>query len=260
MNRDGSFTDASRFEDLRPVSHEYRSRCHLRVNRYLRKPGGKYLLDVASGPIQYPEHRTYSEGYGVRICGDISVQALREARRRLGDTGRYVQCDIVRLPFKTNAVDGVVSLHTVYHVPAGEQSIAFGEIVRVLKPGSRAVVAYDWANHSPLMTLATSPRLAMRAVRRVFRLMEKRQNKECGTTAAGLYFHPHGFSWVQQNLISRYNMEIAVWRSVSIPFLRMYVHRWLFGTLFLRCVYRLEEIFPGFLGKSGAYPLFIFTK
>jgi ubiquinone/menaquinone biosynthesis C-methylase UbiE len=260
-NQDGFFTDASRFEDLRPVSAEYRSKCHLRVNRYLGKKGAGILLDVASGPIQYPEHRSYSDGFEFRICGDMSMAALREARRQLGDAGRYVQCDITHLPFKSAAVDAAVSLHTIYHVPAQEQGVAFEEVVRVLKQGCTAVIVYDWANHSLLMTFATAPRLAVRAFLRGMKFLRKKKRiKESGHSAPELYFHPHGHLWVKRNLLSRYDMDIMVWRSVSIPFLRMYIHQKLAGRLILRFIYRLEEVFPGLLGRLGAYPMFIIRK
>jgi len=61
---------------------EYIHKCHLRVNRYLNNQG-RYLLDAGSGPIQYPEYLTYSEGYEVRICVDISFLALQEAQTNL---------------------------------------------------------------------------------------------------------------------------------------------------------------------------------
>ena len=37
-------------KDFRVVSRDYIHKCHLRVNDYLPRRG-KYLLDVASGPI-----------------------------------------------------------------------------------------------------------------------------------------------------------------------------------------------------------------
>src|SRR5512137_25918 len=81
------------YEDLRPVSREYIERCHLRVNRHIVKEG-KYLLDAGSGPVQWPAYLTYSEGYQYRVCMDISLVALQEARSRLGDKGLYVVGDI----------------------------------------------------------------------------------------------------------------------------------------------------------------------
>ena len=58
---DGNYQNA-RYEDLRPVAREYIHRCHLRVNRFLN-PRGNLILDAGSGPVQYPEYLTYSEGY-----------------------------------------------------------------------------------------------------------------------------------------------------------------------------------------------------
>jgi uncharacterized protein YbaR (Trm112 family) len=76
LSAEETFVDASKFEDLRPVSKDYIHKCHMRVKRHIRG-GGKYLLDVASGPVQYPEYLTYSSGFDFRICMDFSIGALR---------------------------------------------------------------------------------------------------------------------------------------------------------------------------------------
>ncbi|HEX5106438.1 MAG TPA: class I SAM-dependent methyltransferase, partial [Pirellulaceae bacterium] len=138
-----AFVDAQNWEDLRAVAQDYIRACHRRVKRHLR-PTGKYLLDVASGPVQYPEYLEYSERYAVRICVDISFAALREARRKLGDRGIFILGDITNLPLAEGIADGVVSLHTIYHTPADEQATAFREIYRVLAPGCTAAVVYCW--------------------------------------------------------------------------------------------------------------------
>src|SRR4030043_1429392 len=95
---DGFYQNAS-YEDLRPVSHEYIHNCHLRVLRHLNHIG-RFLLDAGSGPIQYPEYLEYSRGYQFRVCADISLIALQEARKRIGSHGLYGVCDIAKLPFK----------------------------------------------------------------------------------------------------------------------------------------------------------------
>ncbi|HEX7555044.1 MAG TPA: class I SAM-dependent methyltransferase, partial [Leptolinea sp.] len=133
----------ARYEDLRPVSHEYIHRCHLRVNRYL-SPVGSLLLDAGSGPVQYPEYLTYSEYYQHRVCLDISILALKEARQRLAEHGLYVVADVANLPFKPEAFDGLVSLHTLHHLPLTEQRKAYIEFMRVLSPGRTAVVINGW--------------------------------------------------------------------------------------------------------------------
>ena len=145
---DGVYQNA-RYEDLRPVSSEYIHRCHLRVNRHLKK-GGRFLLDAGSGPIQYPEYLTYSETYQKRVCLDISMVALQEARQRIGDHGLFVVADVANLPFKSGVFDGVVSLHTLHHLPLQDQSRAYGDLYRVLAPGSSMVIVNGWTD-SPLM-------------------------------------------------------------------------------------------------------------
>src|SRR5512141_2874572 len=82
VEADGNYQNA-RYEDLRPVARDYIHRCHLRVKRHL-KPTGRFFLDAGSGPVQYTEYVTYSHGYQYRVCVDISIVALQEARARLG--------------------------------------------------------------------------------------------------------------------------------------------------------------------------------
>ena len=113
-------------------------------------PEGKYLLDAGSGPIQYPEYLTYSEGYQYRVCLDISIVALEEARKRIGERGLFVVADVANLPFKKDAFDGIVSLHTLHHLPAEDQNKAYFDLYRTLKTGSSMVVVNGWTV-SPLM-------------------------------------------------------------------------------------------------------------
>src|SRR5512145_2861194 len=123
---DGTYQNA-RYEDLRPVSSEYIRRCHLRVKRFL-KPSGQFLLDAGSGPVQYAEYLTYSEGYARRVCVDISIVALQEARQRIGEHGLFVVADVANLPFKAEPFEGIVSLHTLHHLPLEEQEKAYEEL------------------------------------------------------------------------------------------------------------------------------------
>ena len=141
----------ARFEDLRPVSREYIHRCHMRVKNHLPALG-QYLLDAGSGPIQYPEYLTYSDSYDYRVCADISIQALTEARKRVGNHGLMVVADIANLPFSREVFHGAVSLHTIHHLPLSEHPKAYNELYRVLKSGSSAVVVNGW--HKPPLGVA----------------------------------------------------------------------------------------------------------
>lgn len=277
---DHNFRDAERFEDLRPVSREYIHLCHLRINKHI-SPRGEYLLDVASGPVQYREYLTYSEGYDRRICADISITALKAAKEKLGDRGIYIQCDITQLPLKDASVDGFVSLHTIYHVPAEKQIAAFRQLERVLMNDRTGVVVYTWGPHCLTMELLTAKFPLAYALQRFLRsalpafLVGWLKRASGAHTPAGtaghpsvdsttngprLYFHPHDYAWFQRNIASRADWDILVWRSVSVPFLKRYVHAGRLGGPLLSALFRIENAFPGCFGRFGQYPLMVHSS
>ncbi|HEX9090139.1 MAG TPA: class I SAM-dependent methyltransferase, partial [Anaerolineales bacterium] len=141
---DGFYQNAS-YEDLRPVSHDYIHKCHMRVLRHLN-PRGRFLLDAGCGPIQYPEYLEYSKGYQYRVCADISIVALQEARKRIGEHGLYIVCDVACLPFKSNCFEGEVSLHTIHHLPLEQHPRAYQELHRTLANSGKAVIVNGWDN------------------------------------------------------------------------------------------------------------------
>ncbi len=262
---DGEHYQNARYEDLRPVSSEYIRRCHLRVKRFL-KPNGRYLLDAGSGPVQYAEYLEYSAGYRYRVCMDISIVALKEARQRLGDHGLYVVADIANLPFKPEPFEGVVSLHTLHHLPVDDQAKAYGELYRVLRPGCSAVVVNGWTD-SPLMRRALP----------MMKLAERFSNKKAANTGqaqvpaaqksaeeakdpTGTFIRKQDAAWLKETLAGKMRYEIYAWRSVSVRFLRALVHARLGGRLFLRLLFWLEDRFPRFFGEKGQYPLVVVKK
>jgi len=265
------FCDAIKFEDLRSVSKDYIHKCHLRVNKYL-KHDGKYILDVASGPIQYPEYLTYSNGFDFRVCVDFSFLALQEAKRKLGNKGIYLLGDICNLPLKDSVVDAVTSLHTIYHVPKDEQHIAFYEIYRVLQPESSAVVVYSWGRHSLLMSIALLPSRIFRAIPKMIVRIPKKliavvlnigKNTWIQESSVApeprVYYHAHTYKYfIEQKWTFDFN--IIVWRSISVPFMKTYIHSWLFGKQILALINWLEEKYPYLAGRIGQYPLFIIRK
>lgn len=243
------FIDATSSEDLREVSSEYIARCHQRVKQHLN-PNGRYLLDVASGPIQYDAYLEYSKDYQYRICADISLQGLKQAKAKLKEKGLYVLCDMTCLPFETNVVDGVVSLHTIYHIPATEQAKAFAQIYRVLKPGHKMVVVYSWGSQSLFMNLTLLPWKLLSLIKR-----------KVGTQAqAPIYFHAHKYQWYLSEIKSRYPVKLMPWRSVNVPFLKKFCHKYLGGKWLLKLIFALEKRFPQLFGRFGAYPMLVFEK
>lgn len=264
---EGTYQNAH-YEDLRPVAREYIHRCHLRVLRHI-KANGYLLLDAGSGPIQYPEYLEYSRGYRYRVCADISIQALQEARKRIGEHGLFVVADIANLPFAPGVFEGVVSLHTIHHLPEDEHLDAFQELHRVLAPGEKAVVVNGWPESRLMKRLDPLVRLGNRLRNFSARLtgegasQPKRLRKADRSEAApakGTFINRHGAEWLKAEVGERMPVEIMVWRSASVRFTRSLIHRWLGGHYWLRLLYRLEERYPNWFGENGQYPLIVIQK
>jgi SAM-dependent methyltransferase len=261
---EGTYQNA-RYEDLRPVSRDYIHRCHLRVARHLPARGDR-LLDAGSGPIQYPEYLTYSEGYRYRVCLDISRRALIEARQRIGDHGLFVVGDLAALPFVPGVFDAVVSLHTVHHLGEQEQPAAFAEMVRVLQPSGRGVAVYSWGDRSPLMRLARIPVGVAFGLLRLYRRFRFGRGAngagEASGAAAptGTFTHNVSYQELRGQLGFVPGLDIRVWRTVSTSFLRALIHRRLAGAFWLRGLYALEECFPHVLGRLGQYAMILFAR
>lgn len=72
-----------------------------------------------------------------------------------------------------------------------------------------------------------------------------------------LYFHAHNYEYMKQHLPP---FQLKVWRSVSVPWMKVYVHSWLGGKRLLERLYRREEREPEVCGLKGEYPMFVFEK
>jgi len=257
----------ARYEDLRPVASEYIHKCHLRVSRHLQ-PEGKLMLDAGSGPIQYPEYLTYSAGYNFRVCADISIQALREARKRIGDHGLFVVSDVANLPFKREVFDGVVSLHTIHHLPMEEHVHAYEELERVLASNRRAVVVNGWADPllarfllKPMRWINRLQGIGRRILGRPAPLVKAQpkmhNNKE---EPKSTFVRKSDAAWLKKEVGERISLEIFVWRSVSVKHTRTFIHDGWGGKFWLRALYLFEERFPHFFGENGQYPLVVIAK
>jgi len=257
----GTYQNAQ-YEDLRPVSRRYIHKCHLRVNRYF-KSTGKYLLDAGSGPIQYPEYLTYSKEYQYRVCLDISIIALKEARTRIRSShGLFVVADVANLPFMDEIFDGIVSLHTLHHLTAADYVPAYKNLKRVLKKNRTAVIVNGWGE-SMLMGWLNKPILVMERLFNNPIPSSKQLKKNFGDIykkPKGTFVHKLNAQGLRDLLGMDFPISISVWRSVSVRFLRAMIHPFLFGRIWLWILFGLEELFPTFLGEKGQYPLITFTK
>jgi len=257
----------ARYEDLREVSREYIHKCHLRINRQL-KPVGKFLLDAGSGPVQYPEYITYSDNFDKRVCADISILALKEARTRLGEKGLYVVSDVARLPFKDDCFDGVVTLHTFHHLPLSDQKKSYLEIYRTLNQKATGVIVNGWTN-SPLMNSFKWLVLFMEWFgRRIAKIrgveLKQKDNgptrtKKIKNEQTGTFIEKLDYEWLKKEISPFMKIDLKVWRSVNVRFLRAVIHK-PYGKLLLKILYWFEEIAPFYFGVRGQYPMIIIDK
>ena len=201
----------ARYEDLRPVARDYIHGCRLRVNRYIASRGD-FLLDAGSGPVQWPEYLTYSEGYRFRVCLDISITALKEARMRLAAKGLYVVADIANLPFKPDAFDGIVSMHTIHHLPLSDHRGAYLELHRVLKSNRTAAIVNGW--DYPRLMLITRPFVRLIRFLRSGSFGKRKKNWGAEDEQEGTFVKKLTPRWLKQELHD-IDFEIFAWRSLS---------------------------------------------
>jgi len=252
-NNENVYQDAAIFEDLRTVSNDYVHNCHKRVKNML-PASGTYLLDAASGPIQFDEYLEYSKNFEYRVCLDISSSALQLAREKLGNKGIYILGDIANIPLRPAKINAVVSLNTIYHIPKDQQLLAFKELHRVLAPGAPAVVVYEWGRHSHLMNLFVFPyKVYQHLLKRIVKL------KPSLSKHPDIYFHAFNRGYFTPDALG-FEIKTYVWRSVSVPFMKIYIHGGIFGKTVLNWIFKLEQKYPTMAGNMGEYPMFYFKK
>ena len=239
-----TYRDAERFVDMRPAAWSYTARCIGRVRRHIPNTG-RFILDVASGPIPYQEYMAFHDGFAQRICVDLSLVALRVAKKKLGDRGVYILGDLTQLPLADECVDAGISFHTIYHIPEDEQERAFTELHRVLRPDAKVAVIYTWG-YSPLTA-------------RLHRLLDALNVPAPNRNApAGLYYHPHQKEWFLTKKWP-FEYEIRAWRTLhSVALQRLGSSPALQGLYAV--LYQLENLFPRFFGLYGQYPLIIIQR
>ena len=66
--------------------------------------------------------------------------------------------------------------------------------------------------------------------------------------------------WFEKHIKPEIPYTLYVWRSLSVGFLKGYIHARLGGKRLLAAIYRLEDRYPGLLGRLGQYPLFVVEK
>lgn len=249
---DGKSKESVHALDMRDAPYRYTRRCISRLAKYFRN-GGDFLLDLGSGAIPHKELLSYHANFKKRVCVDLSITALRQAREKLGDRGEYIVGDAATLPFKDGVFDAVTCNHVVYQIPATYQRAAMLEIWRVLKPGGIAVVVYQWPWSGIQARLA---RLA-----RTLRLKgpEEATPLASASVPSRAPDEPQSREWFErQGWPFKYSYDC--FRLVDNGFMKRYVPDGWIGRLFLTLLYLVQCVMPGASGRWGAGPVFVLRK
>ena len=137
--------DAALFEYLRLNAKDYVSKCRKRLKNYIPKKGN-HILDFASGPIQYSEYLEYSKNFKLRHCIDFSKLAIKTAKLKLGNKGRFYCNDFFKIKLKKNYFDCILSLHTIYHIDKKLQAKAIRKLINISKKNSPILIVYSNPN------------------------------------------------------------------------------------------------------------------
>lgn len=256
MDQNKIYSDSSKFVDFRDISNKYFKDSLSRTRKYLPNEG-KIYLDAGSGPIGLAEYVNLSEGYDVRICLDLSFNALKQAKRNLRNHDAIYICgDMTNIPLASSVCDVTVSHHALYHIPKNEQKTAVHEMLRVTKDGGKVAIVYNWFYHSWMMNIFIFPIQLYRIARH---LAGKAYVRFIDKSKPRLYFYPHPARWFKRLSLGK-STDIYCWRSLNRYFLKIYIHKWLFGKHILFFIERLERKYPKFMGIFGDYPLIIISK
>jgi ubiquinone/menaquinone biosynthesis C-methylase UbiE len=245
----GITEDSRRFEDLRDSAREYVSKSRLRVLRHIPAAGEK-MLDMASGPVQYPEYVEYSRTFAKRYCVDLSMQALESAKKKIGDRGVFLCGSFMDLDLNSDIFDCVISLHTIYHIDRDLQEQAVRKLLRVCKPGAPIVIVYSNPDHL---------RNKLGQWARFARLITKPKAVDNAHVAGELYFFAHPLSWWNR---FRDEVEVKIYpcRFLSSDQQKRLIPDNGLGRTMFSILYAAEEAFPQLFAKYSMHPMIVMTK
>ncbi len=235
-----NFEDAKLFEDLRINSKDYVSKCRKRILKFIPKEG-KNILDFASGPIQYKEYLLYSKNFKYRHCVDFSKEAIKIAKKKLKKKGKYYCNDFLKIKFKKNFFDCIISMHTIYHIDQSKQAQVINKMIDVAKPNTPIIIVYS------------NPDNIISKIKKVFKYKRKNKIKN------NLYFFCNSNKWWNK-FKKRADINMYPWRSFSSGHQKILFPDNFLGKYMLKILYLLEDKFKNFFVKNFQYQIIILKK
>lgn len=112
-------------------------------------PSTARVLDAGCGSGD-PVTASLASDFGV-VGLDISRRQVELARDRV-PVARFLQGDLISLPFANATFDGLVAFHSIIHVPTERHAEVYQEFERVLRPGGHILVTIGpgaWEGTNP---------------------------------------------------------------------------------------------------------------
>jgi ubiquinone/menaquinone biosynthesis C-methylase UbiE len=198
----GESGEDRQFRRFPPAHAGYTAQSAKRTIALFRNCRGSLLI-VGCGDMP-DSHVQIAAGFDHVTCMDISAVALAIAERRLGPGASYLLESIVDTTLPDEQFDAVFCAHTVYHIDKAAQAKAIAQLMRVIKPGGRAVIVY--ANpRSP----ATIPGEILRWTKRKMGM----GHNPLGARSL-LYYHAHPLRWWRR-FATEYQVTFLPWEVIG---------------------------------------------
>ena len=230
--------DSELFEDNRKVAKKYLKKTRLKILDYIPKKGENFL-DFASGPLQYKEYLSYSKKFKTRHCVDFSPIAIKEAKKKIKKHGKYYCEDILKINFKKNFFDCILSMHTIYHIDKKKQKKIVEKLIDIAKKDKPIIIVYS------------NPNILLKKIYSKFYKSKKKKSQ--------IYFYCHPNKWWKQ-FEKKANVSFYCWRSFSSQHQKKLFPNNFLGKILFEILYYLEKNFPKIFINQFQYPIIILKK
>ena len=135
------FSDWARAGRAEPMGEAHAPRAVQALERLAVGPGDR-VLDLGCGEgwaSRWLAERVVPGGEAIGLDGSAAMLERARATPRPGL--RYVQGDLLALPFDDRSVDHAFSMEALYYIPV---DAGLAELARVLRPGGRVAVCTDF--------------------------------------------------------------------------------------------------------------------
>lgn len=241
--------DALINENLTPVATKYVSQVRLRILQNLGS--GNSLLDVGSGPIQYPEYVEYSKNFKTRVCVDLSTEALTLAKANIGKHGIFIIGDYLELQTPKEApFDGATLINVLYHVDKSKQEALVRKILGDLNPGAKLVIVYS----NPRTFSAVVTKMLVKVKKFIKKILRSSTEAMLDNP---IYFFRYPLSFWNQ-FENEAEVKILAWRTFSPALEKLLFRKYLLGELLFSLLFRMESL--GSWSRLAEYPMVVLKK